>query len=157
MGTDIHGVFQRFDGEHWVDIPSEYDQGRHYQLFAVLAGVRNGTGFAGIQTGEVVTPISEPRGLPDDFKVDGDIHPIASLSVMTKWRQKYHAADEPLEVWMGDHSHTWLTAAEMLEWYERAPSVVQISASSAAKNTTPGTSNRGRDPTAAAYPARTSS
>ena len=69
MGTDIHGVFQRHDEAtgQWHDIPSNYAQDRHYQLFAVLAGVRNGTGFAGVVTGEPVKPIAEPRGYPKDF------------------------------------------------------------------------------------------
>ena len=55
MGTDIHGVFQRFDAAAgiWEDVPSKYEQDRHYQLFAVLAGVRNGYGFAGAQTAEI--------------------------------------------------------------------------------------------------------
>ncbi len=40
--------------------------GRNYDLFAILADVRNGRGFAGIKTGEGFNPISEPKGLPDD-------------------------------------------------------------------------------------------
>jgi hypothetical protein len=125
MGTDIHGVFQRHDAGKFVDVPSEYDFNRHYQLFAVLADVRNGTGFAGVQTGEVVKPIAEPRGLPDDFKADDDVHPIASIELMAPWKRRYHEEGEPLEVWMGDHSHSWLTSDEMLSWFENAPSVVQ--------------------------------
>lgn len=58
MGTDIHGVFQAFDNGQWRDVESSYEQDRHYQLFAVLAGVRNGYGFAGVPTGEPVTPIA---------------------------------------------------------------------------------------------------
>lgn len=126
VGTDIHGVFQRHDGAAWVDIPSKYEESRHYQLFAVLAGVRNGTGFAGIRTGEKVTPISEPRGLPDDFNVvDGDTHPIETLQIISERRRKYREPDDAMEVWMGDHSHSWLTADEMLAWFETAPAVVQ--------------------------------
>lgn len=67
MGTDIHGVFQRHNGAAWEDIASKYQQNRHYQLFAALAGVRNGVGFAGVPTGEAIKPIAEPRGLPADF------------------------------------------------------------------------------------------
>lgn len=40
---------------------------RHYDLFAVLADVRNGSGFAGVDTGDGFVPISPPRGLPDDM------------------------------------------------------------------------------------------
>lgn len=126
MGTDIHGVFQRYDKAtgQWHDVPSNYEQARHYQLFAVLAGVRNGHGFAGVPTGEAVTPIAEPRGLPSDFAVDGDVHPLATLEHMDPVRRKYHQADEKLEQWMGDHTHSWLTGDEMLAWAEKAPEVV---------------------------------
>ena len=126
MGTDIHGVFQRHDAGKFVDVPSDYEFSRHYQLFAVLAGVRNGSGFAGIQTGEVVKPIAEPRGLPDDFETtDEDVHPLASIELMEPWHRRHHEEGEPLEVWMGDHTHSWLTSDELLSWYENAPSVVQ--------------------------------
>lgn len=127
MGTDIHGVFQRQDKatKQWHDIPSNYEQDRHYQLFAVLAGVRNGVGFAGTRTGEPVTPIAAPRGFPIDFIVDGDMHPITTLEHMGPSRRKYHEADDKLEVWMGDHSHSWLTGDEILAWAESAPDVAK--------------------------------
>ena len=35
-------------------------------LFAILAGVRNGYGFAGCDTGDGFRPIAPPRGLPGD-------------------------------------------------------------------------------------------
>jgi hypothetical protein len=120
MGCDIHGVFQKKDGNKWVDVPSTYDMNRHYQLFAVLAGVRNGYGFAGVPTGDAIVPISEPRGLPDDFE-GGETHPLASVELMAPFLQEYHTKDEPIEVWMGYHSHSWLTGAEMLSWLETAP------------------------------------
>lgn len=128
MGTDIHGVFQSHDDDgKWQDVVSKFEENRHYQLFAVLAGVRNGAGFAGVKTGEPVVPISEPRGFPEDFEiVDEENHPIASFAVLPEWRRKYRSEGDPLEVWMGDHSHTWLTAEEMLRWFSSAPVVVQI-------------------------------
>lgn len=127
MGTDIHGVFQGHDKAtgQWRDVASNYEQRRHYQLFAVLAGVRNGYGFAGIPTGEAVTPIAEQRGLPADFAMDGDSHPIATLEHMDPVRRQYHSADKALNVLMGDHSHSWLTGSEMLVWAEHAPKVVK--------------------------------
>ena len=126
MGTDIHGVFQKHDAGKWVDVPHNYDEQRHYQLFAVLAGVRNGRGFAGIRTGEPVTPISEPRGYPSDFELaEDDDHPIKTIEIMSPRRQKWHAEDDPLGIWMGEHSHSWLTSTEMLAWYDTAPAVVQ--------------------------------
>lgn len=87
MGCDIHGTFQRKTQRGWQDVDTEYEFNRHYQLFAVLAGVRNGHGFASISTGDPVTPISEPRGIPDDFTGD-----------------------------LGDHSFSWLTDEEMLAY-----------------------------------------
>src|SRR4051812_46429845 len=93
MGCDIHAVFQAKRGAQWDDVDSTFEEDRHYFLFSWLAGVRNGYGFAGVQTYTPVIPLAEPRGLPRDFDVRGDEH-----------RGK----------WMGDHSHSWLTADEIL-------------------------------------------
>lgn len=78
MGTDIHIQVQVNDGSgwrytrnspfprygepgfNWADDPT----GRNYDLFALLAGVRNGVGFAGVYRHEPVTPYFEGRGLP---------------------------------------------------------------------------------------------
>lgn len=79
MGCDIHfyvekkvdgawklqGELVNDDGCKYVSGPDFYD-GRNYNLFAILADVRNGRGFAGIKTGEGFNPISDPRGVPDD-------------------------------------------------------------------------------------------
>lgn len=58
------------DGEEKGNLYCPYDKGyysdRNYNLFAILADVRNGRGFAGIKTGEGFSPIAEPRGVPDD-------------------------------------------------------------------------------------------
>lgn len=43
-----------------------YDS-RNYDLFAILADVRNGRGFAGRKTSNGFNPISEPKGFPDDI------------------------------------------------------------------------------------------
>lgn len=140
MGTDIHGVWQRRSKtapattketnlQSWEDIESRYTQDRHYQLFAALAGVRNGSGFAGVITGEPgepVKPVSDPRGLPNDFYMVDDAHPTADIKFMDSRRMGYHTADYPKEIWMGDHSHSWLTGEEMLEWYDDAPTVTKI-------------------------------
>ncbi len=116
MGTDIHGVFQKRTQTGWEDISSDYDQDRHYQLFAVLADVRNGYGFAGLPTGEVITPISRPRGLPADFLMEGENHPIQELAHMDPRRREWQTSNDPMAIWMGDHSHSWLTGEEMLAW-----------------------------------------
>jgi hypothetical protein len=73
--------------------PRDLDPGRNYGLFAILAGVRNGRGFAGVKIGEPTTPISEPRGIPEDASP---------------------AYREIAEHWGSDgHSHSWLTLAEL--------------------------------------------
>lgn len=41
-------------------------RGRNYNLFAILADVRNGRGFAGVKIGDGFNPISDPKGLPED-------------------------------------------------------------------------------------------
>lgn len=127
MGTDIHGIFQRHDpaSGKWEDVASTYDEDRDYQLFAVLAGVHNGYGFAGVKTGEPVVPIAEPRGLPDDFEADGDEHPVADTAHLAPYQLKYREPGEPLVKWMGDHSHSWLTGEEMAAWFAEAPTVLK--------------------------------
>jgi len=54
-------------GKSW----ESYYHERNYDLFAILAGVRNGVAFAGSPTspypeGEKFKPIDEPRGLPPE-------------------------------------------------------------------------------------------
>lgn len=96
MGTDIHGRLQRrWNPESaYADIGPIEDE-RNYAVFAMLAGVRNGFGFAGCKTHEPLVPISEPRGLPDD-------------------NPKYEGEDAD---WMfGDHSFSWVTLRELLDW-----------------------------------------
>ena len=143
MGTDIHGVFQarNMQTNTWKNIPHGYEMQRHYQLFAVLAGVRNGVGFAGCVTGQAVSPIADPRGYPEDFGTRGlrdfddveegadanelvdDRHP-ASYEVVDPRRQKYYKAEEVRSIWMGDHSFSWLGGEEMMHWHESAPIIV---------------------------------
>ena len=92
MGTDIHTVVQVLRDGKWVTVAKDVATDRDYSLFAILAGVRNGYGFAGIPTGDAVKPISEPRGLPDDFLMDEE------------------------EDYLGDHSHSWLLLSEMNDY-----------------------------------------
>jgi hypothetical protein len=117
MGTDIHGIFQKFNSSNnqWEDIQSNYNFNRHYLLFAALADVRNGYGFAGIPTGTPLTPISEPRGLPEDFFMDKSVHPISSKEHLPGYMRN----SEGYYVWMGDHSQSWLTGEEMLAWIKQ--------------------------------------
>ena len=108
MGCDIHVYAEaKKDGkwesvDKWVDEYGEgpdakYDSrlytGRNYVLFSFLADVRNGHGFAGVDTGDRIEPICAPKGVPDDCDAR-----IAK------------ACDD----WGCDgHSHSWLTIGEL--------------------------------------------
>ncbi len=70
---------------------------RNYDAFAILANVRNGEGSGGCDTGDSFPSIAPNRGLPDDFHTDDE--------------EKYH-----YDTWMGDHSFTWLTLKELLDY-----------------------------------------
>lgn len=120
MGCDIHLYVERRDQDGiwhsldtWNDDPDEpgrksvYKWGpgfeqlagpiyreRNYDLFAILADVRNGRGFAGCDTGDGFNPIAAPRGVPDDASPE-------------------YAAE--VASWDGNgHSHSWLTLGELL-------------------------------------------
>lgn len=70
--------------------------GRNYNLFSILANVRNGRGFAGVKTGEGFNPISEPKGVPKDAST---------------------IYQEQVESWDCDgHSHSYLTLKELKEY-----------------------------------------
>lgn len=116
MGCDIHALIERknehrgHDGEvyrtEWVN-SGDPDLGRNYELFAVLAGVRNYTG---------ITPISEPRGLPAFVSFE-------SYSDGERWVKWDHRSDvgkpcrafeHMVEMYGEDgHSGSWLTLAEI--------------------------------------------
>lgn len=74
---------------------------RNYNLFAILADVRNGHGFAGVPTSTGFVPICDQRGLPDDLDPDSHCDP----------------SDEDGRFYFGDHSYSWVTLAE-LEAYD---------------------------------------
>lgn len=102
MGCDIHFWVerQRPDGQWELAGEEDYDTEDHpftiwrnYNLFSILANVRNGYGFAGVDTGEGFVPIAEPKGLPE--------------GVCSRVRAE-HAR------WEGDaHSTSWFTLAEL--------------------------------------------
>lgn len=113
MGADIHLYveakpvesehdWQRFtrslSHENWRETRS-FNMGwgtyRNYSAFAMLADVRNGSGFAGVDLGDGFEPIDKPRGLPNDIS-----DPVQRES----------------DGWSGDgHSHSWFTLRELLD------------------------------------------
>lgn len=127
MGTDIHMACEvRHDGKwelvtdkvfknSWYRPDSEYSwaqeeytnvpyDSRNYNLFAILADVRNGRGFAGVKTGEVFNPISTPKGYPADMcdELKGDID--------------YYNFDGGAGILSNEHSASWLTLKELLDY-----------------------------------------
>lgn len=108
MGCDIHifaevktegkwtKVGNIFKGWREGELIDEPYCGRNYDLFAILADVRNGRGFAGVVTGSGFNPICEPKGIPDDVSPE---------------------IKEDSDRWNGDgHSHSWLTIQELLNY-----------------------------------------
>ena len=60
--------YYKKDGEYeWEqhEFTSEPYGNRNYKLFSFLADVRNGYGFAGVDTGNRIEPIADPRGNPE--------------------------------------------------------------------------------------------
>lgn len=118
MGCDIHLYVEKRNVEgNWLavdkftrDEPNEegevgrlgvnyherFYNGRNYNLFAILADVRNGRGFAGCKTGEGFNPIAAPRGVPDDASAE---------------------YKEVVEQWDCDgHSHSYHTLRQLLDY-----------------------------------------
>lgn len=94
MGCDIHIVAQRRnDSGEWIEVRDKFSGGpdpfdwRSYGMYAFLAGVRNYS---------AVTPISEPRGLPDDFDME-----------------EFEKGEGGMR-WLGEHSFSWLSVNELL-------------------------------------------
>lgn len=84
---------------------------RNYDLFAMLADVRNGRGFAGLTTGEGFNPIDDARGLPADLS--RELRRLAEDG----GDQDYDSALEAYGAgWLGDHSHSWLTLRELADY-----------------------------------------
>lgn len=108
MGCDIHAIWQVQRGRYWCDVPSEYKEGRNYALFERLAGVR----------GEVENAISAPRGLPPDFDIADKsasiYHEIDSDEALDAAFDHLGFGSVRITKWMGDHSHSWLMAGEIL-------------------------------------------
>src|SRR5690349_5475179 len=109
MGTDIHAAIEYRNGDGWhalkrpnerfgkyddePQLTARLDIARDYDLFAILANVRNGVAFAGCLTGSGFEPICERRGLPEDISQE---------------------ARE--EACTGEHSETWVLLSEILSF-----------------------------------------
>jgi hypothetical protein len=116
MGCDIHFYVERHVDGAWqsadtwekskyadedsdalsVDYEKAFYNDRNYNLFSILADVRNGRGFAGVKTGEGFNPIAPPRGVPEDACPE------------------YRALQEAYGC--DGHSHSYVTLAELLSY-----------------------------------------
>jgi len=116
MGTDIHGGFYKKNSDNSITpIKTTFKFNRHYLLFAILANVRNGFGFAGVKTFTPITPITSERGIPEELQkviVEGEA-PLYNC-----WYASEYANENEEEIgsWIGDHSFTWMTLKEILDW-----------------------------------------
>lgn len=112
MGCDIHSIGQvKKDGKWTTVIGRPGGDGRNYDSFAVLANVRNGSGFAGVRTGDGWPYIAEPRGLPKGLELDEDEY--AHCPPYDSYGRSSST------VWLGDHSHSWLLLSELEEFAEK--------------------------------------
>ena len=111
----------------------QYLHDRHYDVFAILADVRNGYGFAGVRTGSGFDPIAPGRGLPSDLS-QGVIDHLNRIGyriedgALVYYREDDEDPDGALEeslyermsrerdgYWsLGDHSFTWVGLDEIL-------------------------------------------
>lgn len=108
MGCDIHMVLQIKDGDKWKT-SKVLDIARNYKLFSVLANVRNGYGFAGVDTGNQIPFISEPKGLPEDLEVLNGDYIQLDIPIID-----YYEITDTFS--LGDHSFSWLSGEELLNY-----------------------------------------
>ena len=112
MGTDIHAVVQHKVKGKWVTYAEGYPH-RRYDVFAVMANVRNGRGFAGCILNDGLKVISEPKGLPEDAGIElSEGENLHTVKVPATWRSfpgsfrhSYQEETKP-RYWLGAHHHS---------------------------------------------------
>ena len=114
MGTDVHGVMQLRQNNKWKTV-EVLDMRRNYVLFAVLANVRNGYGFAGVKTGEPLPHIDEARGIPEDLHDYINIKYEDSIYLTDGYKER-HWNEFESSFWLGYHDHSWLSLTELLAY-----------------------------------------
>lgn len=113
MGTDIHYIVQKKTDKLWETIDTDLDLNRHYLLFAVIAGVRNGSGFAGVSTHDPIVPIAKGRGLPVRIVSDW-FDEVPNTVFGYEVEPEYKTGSYSL----GEHSFNWLLGSEILNWFK---------------------------------------
>lgn len=130
MGCDIHCYVEHtshrrhLDGKlRWQSFGGKINPGRHYGIFAKLAGVRNC-----YESG--IVPISEPRGAPDDL---GRYANDDNTLYICDYGGENHCTAKQAQQWVASgysnytddsrrrvthpdwHSHSWVTPDEFGE------------------------------------------
>lgn len=127
MGCDIHCYVEyRTKPPHegvkqWSDFGGRINPGRHYPMFSALAGVRNYHG---------ITPVAEPRGIPEDTGYsarddnmlfisdeggDGYVTPERAAYYVEEYGCKYINGHDGQPTWVTHpdwHSGSWLNRPE---------------------------------------------
>lgn len=112
MGCDIHTVLQAFDDKDgkWKDVHTDAFDGRCYELFGILAGVRDCS----------VEPIQVCRGLPKGFKMercqDNELLDEFDVDHVFDPFNDHVAGTSHGRFWMGEHSFGWVTLQELMNY-----------------------------------------
>lgn len=114
MGTDIHMVVEVRDGDGWRLATKDGWNDRNYDVFAMLADVRNGYGFAGCVTGSGFEIIHAQRGIPADLSRDVK---AANTEDAEDGDSDQEDSEDRYSMWLGDHSFTWATAREVRDFF----------------------------------------
>jgi hypothetical protein len=107
----------------------QFLRNRNYDVFSILADVRNGYGFAGVKTSSGFTPIAGGRGLPDDLS-EGIVSHLKRIGYdVIDGGLEYHRDGEEEDdlydamererdgYWsLGEHSFTWVTLQEIYDF-----------------------------------------
>jgi len=135
MGCDIHWVVQKqvqpkdkWDEPTFINICRGYER-RDYRLFSILANVRNTWDNGKFNF------ISESKGLPNNLghcylsniQQKEDKVSLYSIEMVLSENDYYTLKTEGVnyhqeeenggeKVWLGEHSHTWFTLTELLEF-----------------------------------------
>lgn len=104
MGCDIHMTAEVRRGGKWEYEPSLNDKlgnYRNYDVFSILAGVRSRS--------DSPQMISPPRGLPRESSSE-----IAAAADAAASGDSCDVGEDGF--YLGDHSYSWLTLREIVEW-----------------------------------------
>lgn len=149
MGCDIHLYVEHREAGEWravepVGQPDywgrQWQVSRDYAAFGLLSGVRNYC---------EVTPIAEPRGIPEDISwtilretllgvlsneayairegLGEDTDGFCTLTQAKRWGDWFNGTREWI-VHPDYHSHSWLTLSELhtVDWAEEAPEFAKL-------------------------------